>query len=1050
MVLVIRFPQAMGLLLVLGSVLGAPARAQTGEPILRIETGTHTARMSAAGADAAGQVLVTAAATEIPSTQPTATPILRLETGMHTADILARSVDAAGRLLLTASIDKTARLWSLPDGHLLTVLRPPQEFGQEGQLFGAALSPDGATAAVSGWTGASWDGRFFIYLFDTRTGRMISRLSTEKNILQNLAFSPDGRFLVGGRADCCGIRAWRTNGWTVVEHDAEADGHVSQLSFDRSGWLVTVSDDDFIRLYDPSFHLIEKVQTPGGDRPFGVSFSPDGSQVAVTYPYVKPSRVDVLSGRDLRQLFAPDVSGILARKIKLKGDLDGLLVSNSIVSVTWSADGRTLYAGGFIQGPGPDLYDEAEQNLTAEQRLWNPIPPDNRSFISSWSDGGRGARQDQWAPGMLISTLVSLPGGGLVFTGMPPLWGTIGTVSDVLQQGVTAYFASPNVETFQLSADGNSIAFGLGFNNKHAVVMSLADRSLRSISELPSGLDAPMLSAPGMSVTVTMWEQPRLNGQILDLQPGDYSNAVSVRNNTVLVGSLWGLRLFDRNGRLLWKQSISAPAAAVNLSSDGRFAVAGYSDGTIRWYRASDGQELLAFFPHNDGKRWVLWTPSGYYDASPGGEDLIGWHINRSKDQAADFFPASRFADTMHRPDVINQVLATLDEGKAVKLANAAADRNDARITPDLIVTLVPPVLELVDAPTRFATDHVTVKYRVRNPADAGTIDSPRIMVNGEWQPTSRAVYQRAADGTRDVVIGPLPPHDSTVRIYADNGNARSEPLTIELQWDARAALAPGQQGRAAQHKPRLFVLAVGISQYQRPDLRLNFAARDAEQFVAAMQAQRGKLYAEVTTKLLRDDEATLAGVEAGLAWFAGQAAADDVGVLFLAGHGVQTPDQDYFYAPSDFDPARQRATGVNYRAIRSALDKFSTSGNKVLFFVDTCYPGGALGPNLAASNGTAFAAVLSRSDSGIVVLSATKGDQLSYEGPQWQDGAFTKALLEGIVDAKADPWQSGEITILDLGSYIHKRVLVLTGQRQEPILSMPEGGVADFTVAAH
>ena len=630
MVLILRFPRSMGLLLVLGSVLGAPARAQTE---------THTARMSAAWADAAGRVLVTAAATETPSTQPTATPILRLETGMHTADILARSVDAAGRLLLTASIDKTARLWSLPDGHLLTVLRPPQEFGQEGQLFGAALSPDGATAAVSGWTGASWGGRFFIYLFDTRTGRMMSRLSTEKNILQNLAFSPDGRFLVGGRADCCGIRAWRTNGWTVVEHDAEADGHVSQLSFDRSGRLVTVSDDDFIRLYDPSFHLIEKVQTPGGDRPFGVSFSPDGSQVAVTYPYIKPSRVDVLSGRDLRQLFAPDVSGILARKIKLKGDLDGLLVSNSIVSVTWSADGRTLYAGGVITGPGPDLYDEAQQNLTAEQRLWNPIPGDNRSFISSWSDGGRGARQDQWAPGMLISTLVSLPGGGLVFTGMPPLWGTIGTVSDILQQAATAEFASPNVETFQLSADGNNIAFGLGFNHKHAVVMSLADRSLRSISELPSGLDAPVLSAPGMSVTDWMSEQPRLNGHILDLSGtmADSSNAVSVRNNTVLVGSQWGLRLFGRDGHLLWKQSIPAPAAAVNLSSDGRMAVAGYRDGTIRWYRASDGQELLAFFPQNDGKRWVLWTPSGYYDASPGGEDLIGWHVNRGQGSSGRF-----------------------------------------------------------------------------------------------------------------------------------------------------------------------------------------------------------------------------------------------------------------------------------------------------------------------------------------------------------------------------------------------------------------------------
>ena len=177
-------------------------------------------------------------------------------------------------------------------------------------------------------------------------------------------------------------------------------------------------------------------------------------------------------------------------------------------------------------------------------------------------------------------------------------------------------------------------------------------------------------------------------------------------------------------------------------------------------------------------------------------------------------------------------------------------------------------------------------------------LGDPRIKVNGEWQPTSRAVDQVAADGTREVVIGPLPPQDSTVEIYADNSNARSEPLTLALKWDGRAALAPGQQGLEAQRKPRLFVLAVGISQYQRPDLRLNFAARDAEQFVAAMQAQRGKLYAEVTTKLLRDDEATLAGVKAGLAWFAGQAAADDVGVLFLAGHGVQTPDQSYFYAP--------------------------------------------------------------------------------------------------------------------------------------------------------
>ena len=52
---------------------------------------------------------------------------------------------------------------------------------------------------------------------------------------------------------------------------------------------------------------------------------------------------------------------------------------------------------------------------------------------------------------------------------------------------------------------------------------------------------------------------------------------------------------------------------------------------------------MLAFFVDVEKKRWILWTPNGYYDAAPGAEDLIGWHVNRGPDKAADFFPLSRF-----------------------------------------------------------------------------------------------------------------------------------------------------------------------------------------------------------------------------------------------------------------------------------------------------------------------------------------------------------------------------------------------------------------------
>ena len=74
---------------------------------------------------------------------------------------------------------------------------------------------------------------------------------------------------------------------------------------------------------------------------------------------------------------------------------------------------------------------------------------------------------------------------------------------------------------------------------------------------------------------------------------------------------------------------------------------------------------------HKVDRRWVAWTPKGYYMASPGGEFLIGWHVNRGWDEAATFFPADRFREQFNRPDIVKLVLKTLDEGRAIEAANS-------------------------------------------------------------------------------------------------------------------------------------------------------------------------------------------------------------------------------------------------------------------------------------------------------------------------------------------------------------------------------------------
>ena len=143
------------------------------------------------------------------------------------------------------------------------------------------------------------------------------------------------------------------------------------------------------------------------------------------------------------------------------------------------------------------------------------------------------------------------------------------------------------------------------------------------------------------------------------LEQGEISRALAIRADRAgfVLGTEFYLRAFDAAGKERWNRPGPGVAWGVDLGADGRVVVAAYGDGTIRWHRWSDGQELLALFVHKDTKAWVAWTPTGYYMASPGGEDLIGWHVNRGWEQEADFFPASRFRDRFSRPDIVRLVL---------------------------------------------------------------------------------------------------------------------------------------------------------------------------------------------------------------------------------------------------------------------------------------------------------------------------------------------------------------------------------------------------------
>ena len=554
---------------------------------------------------------------------------------------------------------------------------------------------------------------------------------------------------------------------------------------------------------------------------------------------------------------------------------------------------------------------------------------------------------------------------------------------------------------------------------------------------------------------------------------------------------LYGFTVFDASLRRIGFLDTRGVKWAVNITPDGQKVVAGFGDGILRWYKlkvrqlshaermrypssvrtpartistlhgddhserinlskASEGTiselvklmagvtnardvpsviaelvELLALYALPDG-RWVLWTPSGYYQASPGAEDLIGWHVNNGVDKAPDFFPASRFRDQFYRPDIIARILETGDEHEALRLADQA--RGKRTIIQD-VRTLRPPVISiLAPVPGEKVTERkLTLTY------EAHSVTGPITNIEARVGARSARVLQHVPDyrDNRLAVIGQItveiPPADTVVEVLASNQNGPSESAKYRVNWS----------GTADFFKPDLYVLAVGVSDYAADENDLKYAAKDARDFVRAIRRQEGEIYKRVYIKLLDEKQATREAILDGLDWIDRETTSRDVAVVYLAGHGVNDTQGRYRFLPVDYEQGRLSRTTVTGAELKEFLQ--GVAGKTVLFF-DTCYSGNALAIRAGSKPDVdRVANELADADVGVVVFASTTQGGLARGLDDIQQGAFTKALIEGIETGKAGLTKDLFVSVAELEKYISDRVKELTKGEQKPVTTKPK-----------
>jgi hypothetical protein len=443
---------------------------------------------------------------------------------------------------------------------------------------------------------------------------------------------------------------------------------------------------------------------------------------------------------------------------------------------------------------------------------------------------------------------------------------------------------------------------------------------------------------------------------------------------------------------------------------------------------------VLAYFPHANGNEWIAWTPDGYYTSSVNGDNYIGWHINRGKDLAPDFYRAVQFDRILFRPDVVRGSFITAQQTGARDATPLAG----AEFSISGLAKIAPPRLRVRAEPVH-GLDANRPRAVLRIDGDKNALDMRDFVVYVNSVPVTpnnarKLVGDDVQRFSRSIEID-LPSAANEIRVEAFNGVSMGVAETyIGLPQDTKPVRVAGD----------LYVLAIGINAFTSlpAGMHLAYAARDAEKIAQAFEARGAGFYKRVHTRVLSDRvsdkpdrDAILAALE-----FVQQAQAQDTVVVFLASHGLSDKAGNYYLVPRDV--SRKDVTGVRkgekvetlvpWTAFFDALR--GAAGRRVLI-VDTCHAKRIRGPLDAHSLMKRSAA------SHFPIIVAAQSKEQSQEYRPARQGLFTYSLLTALKSAP-DADLDGAISLKELFDVASPLVQKLSeksiGQQNPQLVAAP------------
>ncbi len=589
--------------------------------------------------------------------QSTSPPILQIDTGGHKSKIQEVTFTSDGRYLVSAGEDKVVRVWDLETGETVRTLRGQIGAGHEGKIYAMALSPDERWLAVGGFMGSNTEYQDAIRLYNFPTGELVTLLKGHDNVVNGLAFSPNSRYLLSGQGGSSNqiaivwdinqqqrlhilkghtkeiyavaftpdskrvvtgsldqsLRLWRVaNGGLIAKLQEHSDKVRSVAISPKDGTIASGSLDHSIRLWDGLTGRFIKTLANQGTQVGSLSFSPDGGYLV--------SGVSMQRGHFYCHVWSYP-SG---KKIVTYKEHDNIVLATAV-----SPDGRWVATGG---GSNQEIHVWNLRDGTVKQRL-------------------RGVGASIWAVG--FSEDGKEMGWRKTWTqhnpakGYGPLEYRLKLPSSVRPLG-TPKEIKPNQNYLRAKDKWQdwSLSHRKGGDYGYNAILDIKKQN-RTIASIERGITD---GNRHLSYTFTP------NGQTI-----------------ISGGSAGFLTAYQRDGSKIGDYvGHTGDVWAVAVSANGRFLLSGSDDQTVRLWNVETRENLLTLF-HGSNGEWVVWTESGHYAASPNGDKMVGWHLNKGVAHAAYYLTAARLSKSLNRPDIVANTVRL----RSVKQALAKAGLTD-------------------------------------------------------------------------------------------------------------------------------------------------------------------------------------------------------------------------------------------------------------------------------------------------------------------------------------------------------------------------------------